>query len=336
MKICSWLATSGRAAALATAMLASGIGGTPALSADYRMLSSWDQNYPMRKLLVDPFIKAVDEASKGSVKIRLSGPETVPAFEQLQPSGSGVFHFLFTHGAYHFGTTSQATAVEALSGGLQEWRKAGVRQELDKHYNQFGLTLIGLAVSSPGAGYNLLLRQPVKPTGDLQGYKIRGTPSYAGVLKMLGASPVVLPPAEIYTSLEKGLVDGAAWPTFGMSNYRWHEVAKFLMRPAFGTTTQLIFAHKATWDRMPAADREVIMKELGKLEEEYARLYDKVTADEEATLKARGVAIVQVGDAQKGRLAGAWADGLWALATEKNAKATAELRKWAIAQGLTK
>lgn len=305
-------------------------------AADYRMLSSWDQNYPMRKLLVEPFIKAVDEASKGSVKIRLSGPETVPSFEQLQPTGTGVFHFLFTHGAYHFGTSPLTTAVEALSGGLAEWRKAGVREELDRHYNQFGVTLIGLAVSTPGAGYNLLLRQPVKPSGDLQGYKIRGTPSYSGVLKMLGASPVVLPPAEIYTSLEKGLVDGAAWPTFGMSNYRWHEVAKMLMRPAFGTTTQLIFAHKASWDRMPEADRKVVLAELAKLESEYTRLYDKVTAEEEAELKSKGVSIVQIGDAQKAKLADAWAEGLWELSMQKNPKDTDALRKFAISKGLAK
>lgn len=330
MKGKTWLA--------AAAMLAAGAVASfeQARAADYRMLSSWDQNYPMRKLIVEPFIKRVNDATKGSVNIRLSGPETAPAFEQLQPTGSGVFHFLFTHGAYHFGTTAQATAVEALSGGLAEWRKAGVRQELDRHYNQFGVTLIGLAVSSPGAGYNLLLRQPVKPTGDLAGYKIRGTPSYGGVLKMLGASPVVLPPAEIYTSLEKGLVDGAAWPTFGMSNYRWHEVAKFLLRPSFGTTTQLIFAHKGTWDKLSASDKDAIMKELAVLENEYTKLYDGVTADEEKELKSKGVSIVQMGDAQKAKLAGAWSDGLWELSAQKNKAATEELRSWGKGKGLAK
>lgn len=307
-----------------------------ASAADYRMLSSWDQNYPMRGKLLEPMLKSIEETSKGSVRIRLSGPETVPSFEQLQPTGSGVFHFLFTHGAYHFGTTALTTAVEALSGGLQEWRKAGVREQLDKHYHQYGLTLIGLGVSTPGQGYNILLRQPVKPTGDLQGYKIRGTPTYGGILKMLGASPVVLPPAEVYTSLEKGLVDGAAWPTFGMSPYRWHEVAKFLLRPAFGTTTQLIFAHKASWEKMPAADRQLVMAAIGKFEEDYGKLYAQFTADEEKELQSKGVQIVQMGDAQKAKLSEAWAGGLWELSLAKTPKDTEELRKFGIAKGLAK
>ncbi len=330
MRTKNWLAAIAALAAVGSACLPA------AHAADYRILSSWDQNYPMRRLLLEPMIKRINETAKGRINLRLSGPETAPAFEQLQPTGSGVFHFLFTHGAYHFGTTAQATAVEALSGGLEDWRKAGVRQELDRHYNQFGVTLIGLGVSTPGAGYNIILRQPVKPTGDLSGYKIRGTPTYAGIFKMLGASPVVLPPGEVYTALEKGLVDGAAWPTFGMSNYRWHEVAKFLLRPSFGTTTQLIFAHKATWDKMPAADRELISKELATLESEYARLYSQVTADEEKELQSKGVTIVQMGDAQKAKLASAWADGLWELSSQKNKAATEQLRKWAVEKGLAK
>lgn len=276
MNIRNWLA----ATALATIGLPQTI--SPLAAADYRMLSSWDQNYPVRKMLVEPFIKSVDEASKGSVKIRLSGPETVPAFEQLQPTGSGVFHFLFTHGAYHFGTSPIATAVEALSGGLEDWRKAGVREALDKHYNQFGVSLIGLAVSTPGGGYNILLRQPVKPTGDLQGYKVRGTPTYGGIFKMLGASPVVLPPAEIYTSLEKGLVDGAAWPTFGMSSYRWHEVAKFLLRPRSARRHSRSSPTRRRGTRCRKPTKKVISAELAKLENEYTRLDDKITADEES------------------------------------------------------
>ncbi len=323
-------------AAAAIAALGCSAALSVAQAADFRMLSSWDQNYPMRKLLVEPFVKSVNAASKGSVNIRLSGPETVPPFEQLQPTGSGAFHFLFTHGAYHFGTSPIATAVEAISGGLEEWRKAGVKQELDKHYNQFGVTLIGLAVSTPGSGYNILLRQPVKPTGDLAGYKVRGTPTYGGVFKMLGASPVVLPPGEIYTSLEKGLVDGAAWPTFGMTNYRWNEVAKYLLRPAFGTTTQLVFAHKATWDRIGEADRKIVLAEITKLEDAYTKAFDKVMQDEEAELKSKGVTVVQMGDAQKAKLGQAWSEGLWELTGQKNAKDTTALRKFAVSKGLSK
>ena len=91
---------------------------TQVFAAEYRFLASWDKNYPGVTHIAQPFIKNVEAASKGSMKLIMSGPETVPPFEQLQPVDSGAFQFLFTHGAYHFGTTPYLAALEALGGDL--------------------------------------------------------------------------------------------------------------------------------------------------------------------------------------------------------------------------
>jgi len=308
----------------------------PSQAADMRMLSSWDQNYPQRQMLVEPFIKDVEAGTKGGIKIRVSGPETVPSFEQLEPVGSGVFQLLFTHGAYHFGTSPIATAVEALSGTLEEWRKGGIKEHLDQHYARFGVKLLMLAPSAPGQGYHMVLRSPVKPGGDLQGYKIRATPTYDGVLKLLNASPVILPPAEVYTSLEKGLVDGAAWPTFGVFNNKWHEVTKFVLRPAFGTTTQLIFINRAAWDKLSDAEKKVLTAAAEKAEETYYNGYTKLVEDELAKLTKAGMTIAEMGPEQKAKLTDAWAAGQWENAAKKMPAETDALRKLAVSKGLAK
>ena len=69
---------------LAAAVLAVAI---PLISsaAEYRWLSSWDNSYPAIPYVVDPFIKGIETASKGSITIVRNGPETVPPFEQLWP-----------------------------------------------------------------------------------------------------------------------------------------------------------------------------------------------------------------------------------------------------------
>ena len=102
------------AIALAGLWLATG----PVAGAEFRALSSWDPSYIPRTALFEKFLKNVETASKGDFKFNVSGPETVPPFEQLQPAGSNVFQFLFTHGAYHFGTTPYLVAIESFSGDL--------------------------------------------------------------------------------------------------------------------------------------------------------------------------------------------------------------------------
>lgn len=308
----------------------------PASATEYRMLVSWDQNYPGYKSLILPFVKEVEEATKGGMKFKISGPETVPSFEQLQPTGSGVFHFLFTHGAYHFGTTPVATAIEAIQTDQKTWRAAGIKDFTDKHYQQFGVKLFGLAVSPPNIAYNIILRQPVKPSGDLQGMKIRMSPSYEGVVKMLGASPVVLPPAEVYTGLDKGLVDGAAWPSFGAYNYRWYEVAKHIMKPTFGVGTQLFFMNLATWNKLTDDERKILNAAVEKLEDTYYVEYARMVDEEDKLLMGKGMTISEVGPAQKAKIQGAWEQGLWDMSIKKNAKDTEALRQLAISKGLSK
>ncbi len=298
------------------------------------MLSSWDKNNPAVGVIAESFIKNVDAASKGSIKIVLSGPETVPPFEQFQPVAAGAFHFLYTHGAYHFGTSPILAAVEAIGGDLASRRASGILDQIDKHYQKLGVKLIAFPMTPDGA-YHIITRQPVSAAGDLQGRKLRGTPSYTGVFKMVGAtSPVVLPPGEIYTSLEKGVIDGAAWPVLGALDYRWYEVAKHLVRPAFGFSLQPILMNLNAWNRLSDAERKILLDEGRKVEDSWYREAGRLAEAEEKALLAKGMTITQLGTAQRTKLKQAWSEGLWDIAGQKSKKEVEELRQFARQKGL--
>ncbi|MEO7403684.1 MAG: TRAP transporter substrate-binding protein DctP, partial [Burkholderiales bacterium] len=222
---------------------------TPAIAAEYRWLNSWDKTLPQTYLFVAPLLKGIDEASKGNIKFNVSGPETVPAFEQLQPTQAGAFQFLFTHGAYHFGTNPLLAATEAMTGTPEQRYASGVFDLVDKHYQRIGLKLLSMVMSVDGA-YQIILKKPPTAAGDLQGHKIRGNPTYSGVIRMLGASMVTLPPGEIYTALDKGVVDGFAWPSYGVMDTRFYEAAKYILRPGFGYGTNPILVNLTTWNGM--------------------------------------------------------------------------------------
>ncbi len=306
----------------------------PASAVEFRALSSWDQSYVPRVALFEKFLKNVEAASKGDMKFRVSGPETVPPFEQLQPAGSNIFQFLFTHGAYHFGTTPYLVAVEGLTGDLAKWRAAGIKEQVDKQYQKYGLKLIVFPQVPEGSAYNLILKAPVGPSGDLQGRKIRATQSYAGVLSMLGASPVNLPPAEIYTSLEKGVVDGAAWPVIGPLGYRWYEVAKHVMRPSFGVVVHSMFVNLNAWNGLSEAQRKLINDEALKMEDAWYVEWPKIAKDEQDALLAKGAQLTEIGPAQKAKLADAWTTGVLDFTMPRNPKDVGELRDFAKSKGL--
>lgn len=302
--------------------------------ADLRFLSSWDKTNPAVPAMAEPFVKGVEAGTKGSIKFGISGPETVPAFEQLQPVSTGVFQMLFTHAVYHYGTTGIAMGLDAVGGTPEQHHNSGMYEAIDKGYQKLGLKFIA-AASSATRGYHIVLRAPVSPTGDLAGRKIRGTPSYNTVVAMLGGSSVVLPPGEVYSSLEKGVVDGAAWPAAGVLGMRWYEVAKYMLRPGFGYSTYTFLMNLNTWNKLTDAERTVITAEARKAEETWNRQYDQMAKDEEAELIKRGMQITEMGAAQKAKLPSAWAEAQWDLAEKKSGQEAKDLRALLKSKGLT-
>jgi len=319
---------------IASFLVASGLlAGHGAQAAEYRWLNSWDRTLPQITMFVEPYIKAVEAASQGRIKFNVSGPETVPAFEQLQPVSSGAFQFLFTHGAYHFGTNPLLAAVEALGGTPEQRRTSGVLEYVDKQYQKLGVKLVAMPMTKDG-GYQIVLRKPLTANGDLAGHKIRGNPTYQNVIRMLGASMVTLPPGEIYTALDKGVVDGFAWPAYGVIDTRFYEPSKFLLRPSFGFGTNPLLVHLATWNKMPEADRKIMLDEARKFEDKWLKDSERLMNDDEKALAGKGVTVVHMADTHKARVQRAWSDGLWELSAAKFKKEVDEMRALAKAKGI--
>lgn len=317
----------------ASAVLALAVFTVPAVAAEYRMLTSWDKSNPAVPVLAEPFAKNVEKASNGRIKLVLNGPETVPPFEQLQPVVAGAFQVLFTHGIYHYGTTGIAVGLDALTGTLEERRASGIFELLDKYYQKLGLKLIAAPISAKD-GYGLVLKTPVGADGELKGRKIRGTPSYHALIRALGGAPVVLPGGEVYSALEKGVVDGAAWPVVGLVGMRWYEVAKYLTQPSYGVNHYLFLANLNTWNSLSDADKKILLDEGRKLEEAWYKEYDKMAAAEIKELLAKGMTVTKL-SASRDRLNELWAEGQWALAEKKSPAEAKALRALAKSKGIT-
>ena len=303
-------------------------------AAEFRVLSSWDQTYLVRPKFLEVFLKNVEVASKGDMKFTISGPETVPPFEQLQPTGTGVFQLLLTHGAYHIGQTPYLTSAEGIGGDLKAWRDAGIREKIDAHYQKFGLKLVALGQTPPRTALHIMLRQPIGPSGDLQGRKIRGTQTFNGVFQFLGASPVVLPGSEIYSALEKGVVDGAGWPVIGMLDYRWYEVAKYITRPRLGMLAYPIFFNLNAWNRLTPQQQKILLEESRKAEDAFYVEWVKLADEEAAKLAERGVKITEFSPDKQEGLHKALSDTLFQMGMQYNPKEIGELRDFAKSKGL--
>jgi TRAP-type C4-dicarboxylate transport system substrate-binding protein len=303
-------------------------------AADYKLTIAFDRTNPATPLVGQTFAKHLETASNGRMKIQITGPETVPSFEQLQPVAAGVFDFGLTTGGYHAGTITAATVLDGVHADIDKLHATGMIDEVDKHYQRMGLKIVAVPYLSSD-GFQIIVKEPVTANGDLKGRKLRATPQYRPILTALGAAEVVMPNAETYSALEKGVVDGAAWTSIGILTAKFYEVNKYLLRPTFGPSQLLILMNLNRWKALSAEDRKVVDEAARAVEKSWATNFARLRTEEEATLiKDHGMKITRMRDDIAAKANEIMAEGTWALAAGRNARMTEELRKFARSKGL--
>jgi len=94
---------------------------------------------------------------------------------------------------------------------------------------------------------------PIKTFEDLKGHKLRarGAPELILETKSWGAIPIPLPLAEVYTSLQQGLVEGTQNSIDLIEMFKFYEVAKYITETSHQASTGAIVINKKWLDSLP-------------------------------------------------------------------------------------
>jgi TRAP-type C4-dicarboxylate transport system substrate-binding protein len=292
--------------------------------------------YPMTHIITDTgvtiFEKNLKEISNDSMDLKTFGPNVVPVSEQFQPIQSGVFDLLFTTSVYHMGTTAMGVAIEATEADIDKRRERGLFGYMEEHYSKLGVKLLAVM---PVANYNIITSKPLADSGpSFSGLKLRVVPTMAPTAKALGASVVNIPPGEIYTGLQKGVIDGFSFLAVGLKDFKIHEVAKYLIRPTFAYVSFSIFMNKARFDRLTPDQQEYVIAAAIKSETDGKNIFRQKQIEEEKFLISKGMQIVELPPSEAKQLNETFAEVVWDLAEKKTSEVIG-LHKLADENGLS-
>ncbi len=120
--------------------------------------------------------------------------------------------------------------------------------------------LIGLSWYDAGARNFYNSKQPITCLEDMAGMRIRVQESelMADMVEALGATAVPLGYAEVYSSLERGLVDGAEnnWPSYESMNH--YEVAQYYTVDEHTRVPEMQICSGYTWEKLSEEDKAII------------------------------------------------------------------------------
>lgn len=297
-------------------------------------VGAFPESFVFTREVAVPFTKLVEEESGGTLTVALTGPDAVPPLEQFEPTQAGVFDMLFTHPAYHAGTTPVGLAIDAIAADPAARREGGIIDFIDAYYQETqGMKLIA-APPTGSVGFRYYLRDPIEGTPAFEGRNIRGTVSYHPMIEALGGAGVVMGGGDVYSSLQTGAIDGAAWGLTGALDFNWHEVAGYMADPGFGQVGLMIFMNLDAWNGLSDEGRAAIERAAIRLETDSIARFDTLATEERAALLELGMEVTGFAPEEAEQLNALWSSGVWQVAEGGAPEAVAELRKLAQDAGL--
>ena len=224
-----------------------------------KVVSAFAENGIYVKRL-ENFIERVNAEGKGTLQLQfIGGPKAIPTFEMGNAVKTGVVDMGLSTGAFYTNVMPEADALKLTRITVAEQRKNGAMAYIQKIWNEKG-NMYYLARTVEHQPFHVYLNKKIdKP--DLTGLKIRITPVYRDFFSALGATVMQTAPGEVYTALERGVVDGYGWPIGGIFDLNWQEKTKYRVDPGFYDAEVSLVVNLNKWKSLTPKQREFLQQQ---------------------------------------------------------------------------
>jgi len=245
---------------------------------------------------VEPWLKKVEQATKGKVKIQAFYGQTLAKGKDMwNATKAGITDIGWCFHGYWPGMTplSDVISLPALpfksaeKGSEVMWKLYEQFPEIQNEYKDVKVLLF--YTSEP---YTLITaKKQVKTLDDIKGMKIRmsGGPS-TDMVRALGGIPMLIPMPDNYISLQKGVIDGMGAPWEAIHVWRFYEVVDYYTEVPFPAVYFSIAMNKNKWNSLPKDVQDAIMSVSGEFGSKFwgRNFFDNMKAEGIKKIKAQG------------------------------------------------
>lgn len=261
----------------------------------WKMVTTWPPKFPVFQTGAENFAKRVGLMSGGRLEIKVfAGGELVPPLGVFDAVSAGTVEMGNSAAYYWAGKAPEAQFFTSIpfgftaqqmhawlyhGGGLDLWR------EIYAPYN-----LVPMPLANTGVQMGGWFNKKIESIEDIKGLKMR-IPGIGGkVMAKAGANVVLLPASELYTALERGVIDALEWAgPYHDLKLGFYRAAKYYYYPGWhepGSSIELTINKKA-WDTLPpelqaiieAAAAETNLKSLAEFDAKNGEALQTLTRD---------------------------------------------------------
>lgn len=266
---------------------------------EWKMATTSPQGHYMSQRYVVPFANKVREDSGGRLDIKIfyigqlpyDGADYLRVVKERNLDAAlaglrevvgdvpvtGVFNLPFFF--------SNVEQVQAAAKAL--------RPIFDREFGKYNAKLMYFAEAQTIQLMNKKVR--LQTMDAFKGLKLRVLgPEPADALKALGASPVSVALAEMYTSMQRGVIDGALTNEGSALGAKLYEVCKYYTILNFHEFMTFTFVNLDSFNALPKDLQKIVMDAAAWNEQNNFGAIRKETEEDRASLKQKGVEIIQM------------------------------------------
>lgn len=240
------------------------------------------------------FVDKVNEQGEGVIRIRvLGGPEVIGLPQQPDAARNGVVDMAYTAASFYAGRVPERDVLISSNSNAIHARETGGMDLLNEiHQEKMGVYYLGWFDS--GVKYNLYTINEPKLADDggldMSGIRLRSNPVYdAFFTDFLKAQPISLPTTDVYSALERSVVDATGWTQIGMKDLNWDKFLNYRIDPAFYSTDMGVIVNLDSWNKLSGEAQEILQKVAIEHERESAESFAELSHEQQADLEESGM-----------------------------------------------
>ncbi|MCP1676932.1 TRAP-type C4-dicarboxylate transport system substrate-binding protein [Natronocella acetinitrilica] len=270
--------------------------------------------FPTSLIYTQSFLEFVDklnERGEGVIQIDVrGGPEAIGLSEQPDAVRDGVVDMAYTAASFYAGSLPERDAMISSNANAIHARETGGLDLMNEiHQEKMGVYYLGWFDS--GVSYNLYTRNEPSLDSDgnldVSGLRLRSNPVYdAFFTDFLGARITSIDTTEVYSALERGVVDATGWTQIGLKNLGWDEFLNYRIEPSFYSTDMGAIINLDSWNALSEEAQQILQEVAIEHERSSAERFRDVAREQMAELEEDGMTVVELeGEAAERYLEGA-------------------------------
>ncbi|MBN8188335.1 MAG: C4-dicarboxylate ABC transporter substrate-binding protein [Rhodobacteraceae bacterium] len=213
------------------------------------------------------YARNVEDLTEGRVKINVFPAGALgPALDVTETVQMGIADMGHAWGGYDWSVDRTSALFGGWPGGptpeeYMMWMYNGNGLELWKEWRADVFDVVAIPCGVTETEVFMHSHKKVQTPEDLQGLKLRTSSAWAEIAPKLGVSTVTLPGSEVFSALERQVVDAIEWGGPGGNLQEgFDKIAPYMMMPGVHSRAAVhdcIF-NETAWNKIPESDQKLM------------------------------------------------------------------------------